>query len=316
MRASQTAGDGPPGDVSPAPAEAQRAPASDARREREDAPPTRPVLRWHGGKWRLAPWIISHFPRHRVYVEPFGGGGSVLLRKPRAHTEILNDREVEIVNLFRVIRERPDELARALALTPYARDEYAALYVAADDPLERARAFVARSFMGQSSKGGLRASGFDTRVNDDAFISRMRSLDVLPDEVAAIAGRLTHVTIKNDDALALIARHDRPDCLFYCDPPYLDETHGTRGVYRHRVDHAELLALLQRLSGMVVLSGYPSALYDDALAGWMRVEKAALADGARPRTEVLWINPACAERVEAERRRAEMPLFAGAEAAE
>ena len=74
-------------------------------------------------------------------------------------------------------------------------------------------------------------------------------------------------------------------------------------MYRHELsvdDHVELLAFLRTLEGMVILSGYPSPLYDDALPGWKRVSTDALADGARKRTEVLWINPFCVERLEAQ----------------
>ncbi|MDH3195533.1 MAG: DNA adenine methylase [Hyphomicrobiales bacterium] len=89
--------------------------------------PTRPVLRWHGGKWRLAPWIMAQFPPHRVYVEPFGGAASILLRKPRTYAEIYNDLDSDVVNLFRVLRSnRASELIEALRLTPFARAEFEA----------------------------------------------------------------------------------------------------------------------------------------------------------------------------------------------
>ena len=277
--------------------------------------PTRPVLRWHGGKWLLAPWIIGFFPKHRVYVEPFGGAASVLLRKERVTTEIYNDLDADLVNLFRILRDRPDDLRRAIALTPFARDEYKTLYEGAEEPVERARRFVSRSFMGQSSKGAMSRSGFDTRVNEDAFVSRLRSLVSVPDEVLAVAGRMSHVIIENDDAMRLMARHDRPDALIYADPPYLPATRAA-AVYRHEFDttaHIALLAFLCRLKGMVVLSGYPHSLYDDALVGWSRFEREALADGARPRTEVVWINPACAAALLAEGRRPEqLSLLDGA----
>ena len=112
--------------------------------------PTRPILRYHGGKWMLAPWIISHFPAHRIYCEPFAGAASVLMRKPRTHAETINDLDGDIVNLFRVLRDlaQSQVLARQLELTPWARDEFKASYEPAIDPIERARRTVARAYMG------------------------------------------------------------------------------------------------------------------------------------------------------------------------
>jgi DNA adenine methylase len=188
--------------------------------------PTRPILRWHGGKWVLAPWIIAHFPPHRIYVEPFGGAFSVGLRKPRTYAEIWND---------------------------------------------------------------------------------------LPEGLAFAVERLRGVVIESRPALQVMATHDGPDTLHYVDPPYSHETRAranrrpdSGGVYRHEMtgdEHVELLTFLRGLRGMVVLSGYPLDVYDALLPDWRRVEREALADGALPRTEVLWINPA------ATARHAHGPLF-------
>lgn len=162
----------------------------------------------------LAPWIIANLPPHRIYVEPFGGAASVLMRKPRAYAEVYNDLDGDVVNVFRVLRdaEAAGRLEALLRLTPFARDEFFAAY---------------------------------------------------------------------EESV---------------DPPYLPETRTrNRGEYRHELseaDHRALLTALRGLHGKVVLSGYPASLYDDLLPGWRRVERPALADGARPRSEVLWLNPA------------------------
>jgi DNA adenine methylase len=255
---------------------------------------TRPLLRWHGGKWLLAPWIIAQFPPHRVYVEPFGGAGSVLMRKPRCYAEIWNDLDGSVVNLFRVLRgPRAGELVEALRLTPFARDEFALAYEPADDAVEAARRLTIRSFMGFGSNGHSRSTGFRANSNRSGT-TPARDWINYPDSLAKVIDRLAGVIIENRDAREVMAAHDGPETLHYVDPPYVFDTRADLAKdYAHEMsdaDHAGLLAFLRGLKGRVVLSGYPHPLYDAALAGWRRIEREALADGARKRTEMLWLN--------------------------
>jgi DNA adenine methylase len=266
--------------------------------------PTRPILRWHGGKWLLAPWVIEHLPPHRIYVEPFGGAASVLMRKPRSYAEVYNDLDDDVVNLFRILRKQPEALTEALRLTPFARTEHVLASQRTDDALEQARRLVVRAFMGFGSNGHNIKRKTCFRANSNrSGTTPARDWRNYPDQLEAIVDRLRGVTIENRDALEVMKAHDGRGTLHYVDPPYLPETRSLRnpydltyaGMYAHEMtadDHALLLAGLQDLTGMVVLSGYHSALYDDALAGWRRTQRKALADGARARTEVLWINPA------------------------
>jgi DNA adenine methylase len=274
--------------------------------------PTRPVLRWHGGKWRLAPWIVQHFPAHRLYTEVFGGAASVLLRKPRSYAEIYNDLDDDVVGLFRVLRsERAPELLAALRATPFARVEFELAYEISGDPLEEARRLVIRSFMGFGSDGFNRevTTGFRANAHRSGTTPAADWAN-LPDALAFSVERLRGVVIEHRDASAVLAQHDGPDSLHYVDPPYLPATRSAKSrrtgeryhAYRHELteaDHTRLLQVLLGLKGMVVLSGYPAPSYDEALLGWTRVERATHADGARARTEVLWINPRAAARLDA-----------------
>lgn len=265
----------------------------------------RPVLRWHGGKWILAPWIIEHFPAHQVYVEPYGGAASVLMRKERSYAEVYNDLDGDVVNLFRVMRsDRAAELIAGLRLTPFARREFDEAYQLSEDPVERARRLVIRSFMGFGSNGHARATGFRANSNRSGT-TPAHDWTNLPDSLAAAIERVAGVVIDHKDAKMVMAQHDGPNTLHYVDPPYVLSTRSDLSkdyaVELSDDDHSALLECLRGLAGMVVLSGYPHPLYDTALSQWRRVEKQALADGAKPRTEVLWINPHCAARLDAER---------------
>lgn len=255
---------------------------------------TRPALRWHGGKYLLAPWICDSLPPHRVYVEPFGGAASVLLRKPRSYAEVYNDLDGDVVNLFRVLRSADaDALVDAVALTPFAREEHELSYQMVDDAVERARRLIVRSFMGFGSNGAQRATGFRANSNRSGT-TPARDWQNYPAALPAIVERLRGVVIENRDAEQVMAAHDGPKTLHYVDPPYLPETRDAGSDYAHEMtveQHEALLTYLRSVEGMVVLSGYPSRLYDDALHDWKRIDRRALADGARERTEVLWINP-------------------------
>lgn len=253
----------------------------------------RPVLRWHGGKWMLAPWIIQHMPAHRIYVEPFGGAASVLMRKPRSYAEVYNDLDDEVVNLFRVLRsDQADRLADLLRLTPFAAEEFADAYGATDDTVERARRTIIKAFMGFGSNSIHRKSGFRSNSNRRGT-TPARDWVNYPDQLAAAVERLRGVVILNRDACEVMAAHDGPETLHYVDPPYLPETRDGGTDYAHEMteaQHSDLLKFLRGLNGKVIVSGYPSDLYDESLHGWRRVQRKALADGARDRTEVLWLN--------------------------
>ncbi len=296
----------------------------DERGQPSDASkPTRPVLRWHGGKWKLAPWIIGYFPKHRIYVEPYGGAASVLLRKSPSHSEVYNDLDEDVVNLFRVLRDpaQAQSLVQLLELTPFARAEFEGAYEPTEDPVERARRLVIRSYMGFGSdapnidlKTGFRAQSPNSNRSPE------RDWQNYPAALAQVIARLKRVVIERRPAVDVIAKNDSPETLHYVDPPYMPETRSQKSgrgrlkyhAYAHEMtadDHQLLLAKLRGLQGMVVLSGYATQLYDRKLRGWKRVEIAALADGARERTEVLWINPACATELDRE----QLPLFGALE---
>ena len=256
--------------------------------------PTRPVLRWHGGKWLLAPWIIEHMPAHRVYVEPFGGAASVLMRKPRSYAEVYNDLDDDVVNLFRVLRSnRADDLIRLLTLTPFAATEFRAAYEASDDAVERARRLIVRSFMGFGSNGVHQRTGFRSNSNRSGT-TPARDWVNYPDALAAIVDRLAGVVVLNRDAKEVMQAHDQADALHYVDPPYVFDTRSDAAHdYAHEMtdaQHLDLLVFLKTLQGKVIVSGYPQPFYDETLTGWHRVQRTALADGAKKRTEVLWMN--------------------------
>lgn len=258
---------------------------------------TRPVLRYPGGKYRLRKWIVSHFPPHDFYVEPYGGGGSVLMHKPESRGEIYNDIYGDAVNVFRVLRDprQAQELEHLIRLTPCSYEEYRHAYEFCDDPIEQARRTIYRSFMTIGADGVTRKNaGFRGLKNSDTVVTAAQEWTRYPDMIKAFTRRLRNVLIENRDALYVMKLYDKPTTLFYVDPPYVMSTRTKRSVYVNELsdhDHEELSQLLHSLKGMVILSGYQSALYDQFYSGWRKMSKSSTAQNGKSRVECLWLSP-------------------------
>lgn len=272
---------------------------------RNPAAPLRPALRYFGGKWLMADWIISRLPGHHCYVEPFCGGASVLLRKPPSTVEVLNDVSGRVVNFFRVLREEPTELIHQLEITPMAADEYRECRTQKGDQVERARRFFVESWQGLAgSNGDGRSQGW-RRTNDRDVA---RTLKGAVANLQQVSERLRGVAIDSLDWREVLQRYDSPRTLFYVDPPYLPTTRSrpspSNGYGANDLTEAEHVELLEALCGVeaaVMLSGYPSELYDDYLQEWstdeyLNPKKMRCGNSEVSSVEVLWSNrPFCGQ---------------------
>ena len=260
----------------------------------------RPPLRYFGGKFRIAPWIISHMPEHHTYVEVFGRGAGVLLRKVRSKTEQYNDIDFQVVNFFQVIRDARSraQLVELIALTPFSRGEFELSFEASPDPIEAARRFCVRCSFGHgtASINPNESNGF--RSGDYlAGKSYAREWYGIPEAIAQAGQRLQGVTIENQSFRKLVPRFNESKVLMYVDPPYVHSTRSHNGKsYNFEMtdeDHRQLAWLLKASRAKVMVSGYDSPLYNELYEGWRRDEKKTMASGqigAVLRTEILWMN--------------------------
>ncbi|MFJ8064881.1 DNA adenine methylase [Psychrobacillus sp. NPDC096426] len=253
------------------------------------------ILHYPGSKWSMADWIISNMPEHGTYLEPYFGSGAVLFNKEPSKVETINDIDGDVVNLFRVIRERPEELAHTIHWTPYSRKEYKDSHEIANEEIEKARRFLVRCWQSIRVKTGS-ISGWKCRGTSDEY-HHLRQWNNLPADILVVADRLKNVQIENIDATKLIDRYNRPDVLMYIDPPYVMATRKG-AIYENEMsdeDHMNLIDYLLKHTGSVLLSGYDNEIYNDMLKGWMKETKLGKPVAGKQRLEVLWINPVAAE---------------------
>lgn len=255
------------------------------------------ILHYPGSKWSMSERIISHMPTHTTYLEPFLGSGAVFFNKSRSILETVNDLDDEVSNLFSVIRDQPDDLARLIHWTPYARTEYYKGYDAEGSDLERARRFLVRCWMARGGKTSDRTGW--RHIIDLNAPHPAKDWQILPDKILEVTDRLRNVQIECQPAVKLLGRYKRPEVLVYADPPYILSTRNKR-MYKHEMkdpDHEELLDVLNDHPGPVLLSGYDHSMYNEMLKHWRREEWQAQAEAGRTRTEILWINPIAAESI-------------------
>ena len=256
----------------------------------------RTPLTYYGGKQLLARHIIRLMPPHRVYLEPFAGGAAVLFAKPRVERETLNDLDGQIVRFWRALRDRPEELAAAVAATPYSRTEWLSSRTPCDDDIEAARRLLVNV---DQSFSRSRRSWSVPCIGDGRGRWQPGSWGNLPPKLLAAAIRLQGVAIENRDALSLIPRWDRDDAVIYLDPPY-EGPHRLDPKKGYEVEAvgtlAGLVATLQRVRhATVILSGYPCA-EADAL-GWAsarlprkRTVESRAGSSLPDAPEMVWVN--------------------------
>lgn len=282
--------------------------------------PKRPAIRWHGGKWRMAKWIMSHFPPHDLYVEPFGGSAAVLLQKPRSHMEVYNDLDLNIWNFFYVLRTWPKSLIEEIKMTPFHIHEYEEAYkqghykenkdsLDSTDQVEQARQFYILAYQSRMGPTVEWANSFKRQRIFSRGASGKSSMKPTAhtfaetDHLYTIAARLKGVTFENMDAFQLIDHYDHPNTLFYLDPPYLASTRSQKKnkAYTHEMmseeDHKAFLIHAKGLQGIPLISGYASDLYRDMLehSGWTRFEYNARINGGGIAMECLWLSPRAEE---------------------
>lgn len=257
---------------------------------------------WYGGKYSHLDWLLPLLPACHHYCEPFAGSAAVLINRDPSPVETYNDLDGEVCNFFRVLREQKDELVRAIALTPFSREEFA---VACEldpklPPLERARRFYVRARqvrtgLAQTASVGRWANCKSTsRAGMSGVVSRwLGGVDLLPE----IGERLLRVQIENRPAIDVIKLYDSEDTLFYCDPPYVHETRGDSKAYSHEMtdeQHHELAEVLNGVKGMVALSNYDCELMEQLYPPerWRKVVAPSRTNHSTKdrRTEVLWVN--------------------------
>lgn len=248
------------------------------------------VLKYPGAKWRISEWIISHFPEHKVYCEPFFGSGAVFFNKPQTYIETINDIDGNIVNLFKVCRDNPEELARLIEFTPFAREEFINCYDKSDDPIEQARRTLVRYHQSFGTSNSSKRSWRNVQTYGGPRTATM--WNYLPGRISEVCERLKEAQIENVDAIELIKRYDDENTLIYCDPPYLRSLRK-KNMYAYEASdeyHVELLDALKKSKSKIVLSGYDNQMYNEALAGWNTDEKKTTAQMGKHRVEKIWFN--------------------------
>ena len=267
------------------------------------AKPVKAPFGYYGAKSSIAKRIIAELPPHHAWVEGFCGSAAITLAKPPVPIEIINDADDEIVNLFEQLRDRPEELCRAVALTPYSRAEYQKAHTKEKGlgPLERARRFLVATMMTVNSVNGPTHSGFSftqsyTRGDKEARVNRWYNL---PGRLEKVVERLRGVRIENRDVYEIVEMfHNRPATLMYLDPPYFVKRSCEYTIDSNNLEfHTKLLDVCQRVHCMILISGYENNLYDNLLTpdnGWTKKKIETHTRDTTgtnfPRTEVLWMN--------------------------
>lgn len=224
----------------------------------------RSPLIWFGGKGKYAEHIISKFPTHRVYVEPFGGGANVIAQKQRSTHEVYNDIDGNVVNFLMIARENPNGLSAACESIPYSRLLYEKWKREdlPNDAFDRAVRwfYLNRSGINAGNASGVSQTGWRHSVWSgqnpaNGYISACKT-------IKDFSIRMQGVMVEQTDFRNIIEKYDSDKTLFYVDPPYVGREKYYAGGFTED-DHRDLSKLLHSVKGKVVLSYYDDPLIQE-----------------------------------------------------
>lgn len=208
-----------------------------------------PVIPWVGGKRRLAKKILPLFPPHQCYVEPFCGGAALFFMKEPSKAEILNDINGELVNLYRIIKNHPEELIRQFKWALISRQVFKWLKSTPEEILTDIQRAARFYYLQRLCFGGkISAQTFGTATTTPPKLNFMR----MEEDLSMAHLRLARTYIENLGWHDCILRYDREHSLFYCDPPYW----GTEG---YGVDfefeqYVKLAEVARTIKGKMIIS--------------------------------------------------------------
>lgn len=257
---------------------------------------------WYGGKFSHLDWLLPNLPECFHYCEPFAGSGAVLLNRKPSPVETYNDIDGEVVNFFKVLREKKDMLIEQIALTPFSREEFG---IACElnpniSNLERARRFYIRA---RQVRTGLAQTATIGRWANCKNTSRSGMSGVISrwlggiKQLEFISERLLRVQIENRPAIDIIKLYDSKETLFYCDPPYIHSTRGDSKAYKFEMDnyeHETLAEVLNNVDGLVAISNYECDLMNELYPSnkWTKIyaPQKIIHSTKGIRQEILWVN--------------------------
>lgn len=214
-----------------------------------------PIVPWLGGKRRLAERLFPYFPPHKCYVEPFAGGAAMFFLRPMpADAEVLNDRNGELINLYRVVKHHLEEFVRQFKWALSSRQVFEWLKETPSQTLTDIQR-AARFFYLQHSAFGGRVAGqtYGTATTAPPGLNLLR----IEENLSAAHLRLASAFIENLPWEECVSRYDRPHTFFFMDPPYW-ETEGY-GAEFPWPEYERLADVLGRLKGkaIVTLNDHP-----------------------------------------------------------
>lgn len=273
------------------------------------------AMPYYGGKQSQLSWLLPLLPPAKHFIDLFGGSAAILLNRKPSPVETYNDLDEGVVNFFKVLRDKPEELLRLLVLTPYSREERRHAYRLIDkdsslSDVERARLFYVlarqtRAQMAQRANNMLNSWRFSRDAIQNGLSTYVAQWQTAIDGLALVAARLRNVQIEQYPATRIIELYDNDETLIYADPPYVLSTRAAdkQDIYAHEMtdeDHTLLSQKLHAFKGLVAVSGYRCALYDELYSDWDRIDMpthaaSAVKSGfnnseANERLECLWTN--------------------------